>query len=209
MKTLYDVLGVDKKASQDEIKIKYRKLAFKHHPDNPKNDGNFSDITNAYSILSNRIKRLDYDADPTSAVLDHSTIVRQRAIELISTAYITIIDTFLDNIFKIPIIDHISQNFSERIVKLKTAIGNNQQTISTLEKVVKRLHSTTEVNLLSNITQDRIGELTFSVTRMETEIEVIEKASSILEEYSYDSHESRSFVNTQKFNFLSNYVVKI
>lgn len=61
----YDVLGVDKNASKDEIKKAYRKLAFKYHPD--KNPGdkaaeeNFKEATEAYEVLNNAEKRNLYD----------------------------------------------------------------------------------------------------------------------------------------------------
>jgi len=63
----YDVLGVDKKASLDEIKKIYKKLAKKYHPD--KNPGNaqaeekFKEISAAYSTLSDDVKRRQYDAE--------------------------------------------------------------------------------------------------------------------------------------------------
>ncbi len=61
-KDYYNVLGVTKNASKDEIKKAYRKLALKHHPD--KNDGKdakFKEINEAYSILSNEKRRSEYD----------------------------------------------------------------------------------------------------------------------------------------------------
>ena len=62
----YQVLGVDKKASADEIKKAYRKLAVKWHPDkNPTNkkasEEKFKKISEAYAVLSDPEKRQQYD----------------------------------------------------------------------------------------------------------------------------------------------------
>ena len=61
----YQVLGIDKKASADEIKKVYRKLALKWHPDkNPNNkaaEEKFKKISEAYAVLSDAEKRQKYD----------------------------------------------------------------------------------------------------------------------------------------------------
>jgi molecular chaperone DnaJ len=58
----YDILGVPKSASQDDIKKAYRKLAHQHHPDKGKGDEQkFKQVSEAYQVLSNAEKRSQYD----------------------------------------------------------------------------------------------------------------------------------------------------
>src|SRR5450756_2258282 len=62
-KDYYNVLGVDKKATPDDIKKAFRKLAHKFHPDKGGTDeSRFKEITEAYSVLSDDKKRREYDA---------------------------------------------------------------------------------------------------------------------------------------------------
>lgn len=69
-KDYYEILGVSKDASEDEIKKAYRKLAIKYHPDKLANasekerqegENKFKEISEAYEVLSNSDKRYQYD----------------------------------------------------------------------------------------------------------------------------------------------------
>jgi len=64
-KDYYDILGVARTASEDEIKKTYRKLARKYHPDvnpgNKKMEEKFKEINEAYEVLSDAEKRKKYD----------------------------------------------------------------------------------------------------------------------------------------------------
>ena len=65
MRDFYEILGVSKGASDDEIKKSYRKLALKYHPDRNKGNSDaekkFKEAAEAYSVLSNQTKRNQYD----------------------------------------------------------------------------------------------------------------------------------------------------
>ena len=65
-KDYYKIIGVERNATQDEIKKKYRKLALKYHPDRNPGDKaaeeKFKEITEAHEVLSDPEKRKKYDA---------------------------------------------------------------------------------------------------------------------------------------------------
>lgn len=60
----YEVLGVDRSASQDDIKRAFRKLAFQYHPDRNKEtdaEEKFKEVSEAYAVLSDEQKKAQYD----------------------------------------------------------------------------------------------------------------------------------------------------
>lgn len=62
-KDYYTILGIDKKASKDDVKKAFRKLAHKYHPDKKGGDeAKFKEASEAYAVLSDDKKRAEYDA---------------------------------------------------------------------------------------------------------------------------------------------------
>ena len=66
-RTYYEILGVNRTASADEIKTAYRKLARTLHPDvnpgDPHASAKFAEVTTAYKALSDSLSRANYDAE--------------------------------------------------------------------------------------------------------------------------------------------------
>jgi len=61
-KNYYDILGIDKKATKEDVKKAFRKLAQKHHPDKGGDEAKFKEITEAYATLADEKKRREYDS---------------------------------------------------------------------------------------------------------------------------------------------------
>jgi DnaJ-class molecular chaperone len=78
LKNYYEILGIDKGATEDQIKKAYRALSKKFHPDiNPAGETQFKEIAEAYEVLSDPMKKAEYDNprqnqrfDPFSAFSD-------------------------------------------------------------------------------------------------------------------------------------------
>jgi molecular chaperone DnaJ len=60
-KDYYKILGLNKGATEEEVKKAFRRLAHKYHPDKGGDEKKFKEINEAYQILSNREKRTQYD----------------------------------------------------------------------------------------------------------------------------------------------------
>ena len=61
MADYYEILGITKNASQEEVKKAFHKLAHKHHPDKGGEEKKFKEINEAYQVLSDTTKRAQYD----------------------------------------------------------------------------------------------------------------------------------------------------
>lgn len=63
---LYNILGIKSTASKEEIKKAYRKASLKHHPDRGGNAEEFKKVNRAYEVLSDPMKKRDYDFKKTN-----------------------------------------------------------------------------------------------------------------------------------------------
>jgi molecular chaperone DnaJ len=75
-KDYYEILGIDRNATKEEIKSTYRKLALKYHPDrnkSPDAEEKFKEISEAYAILSDDEKRRTYDMYGQAGIGDRYT----------------------------------------------------------------------------------------------------------------------------------------
>lgn len=120
MQDHYEVLGISKSASPEEIKSAYRSLSKKFHPDinkEPDAEEKFKKINEAYSVLSNSESKNSYDNPPQSRnPFDHWNIVRTQTF---NTPITIKVNLSLEDLFK----DEIKNIVYQRRVFCKSCNG--------------------------------------------------------------------------------------
>ncbi len=114
-KNYYDILGVNRRSSKQEIKLNYRKLAKMYHPDTNKSEESesmFKDVTEAYDTLMNDEKRKKYDRQVSKygyGIAQNDSSLSQVRYELKSG--VTVINDLLNTILGLKKDD--AQNFGD------------------------------------------------------------------------------------------------
>lgn len=94
--TLYDTLGVDKSASQSQLKTAYRDRARQTHPDHhPEKADEFKAVTSAYQVLADPDKRKLYDETGTTNQLSEEEYSRQQ----VNSNVVGILHQVVENFF--------------------------------------------------------------------------------------------------------------
>jgi DnaJ-class molecular chaperone len=179
-KNLYDVLGVDKNATDEELKKAYREKAKESHPDKGGSHEDTAEITNAYAILKNPAKRKEYDE--TGKV--NANNFEQRFFAFVGDTLMKIIEANHD----VEVVDIVQQfkDFIAAIVKdAESKKSELEKKLSKAEKVKSRLTTEAEENKLDHILFAHITELKKQVVLMDNEVKFIKDCAEVLEAYGY------------------------
>lgn len=119
---LYKLLDIDKNATTEEIKKKYKKLAFIYHPDKNIDNNNskdmFQKITNAYEILTNYNKRKIYDLSGANYSFDDQTFKKFMFLDKNTQLFTTIFNILNPNFNKYNNDNDNNKNFTICVLKL-------------------------------------------------------------------------------------------
>jgi len=177
----YEELDVSRDATTEEIKQRYRTLAQLHHPDKGGDEEIFKRIKLAYEILSDFIRRKEYDkTGKTHPTRD----IRNEALEIIAQMLFRIVPNFD------PVQDNLIDIMTDEILKMKEDLGTNvgicNKHLENVNKVIERLSiKTDDENILLNFLQKQVDNRKQENIDFARRMEVCEIIISILKDYNY------------------------
>lgn len=190
--TLYDTLGLDKNASQEDIKSAYREKAKENHPDKGGLAEGMAEISRAYSILSDPRKKERYDTTGQESEIKFEakfmSLVQQTFNQIIENQDVDHEDII--DVFKMMLdagIESVYKNKKEHFKKL-----------ARFENVRKRIVSTKD-NAIVLFLDGQISSYKTVIANMDDEIDFMHQAKEVLESYNYNFDEIENSPNEYSF----------
>ena len=185
----YKVLGLQKNASQDDIKKAYKKLCKKYHPDVCKDDDarqRFDEITEAYECLSKPHNRIEYDEGRYSR--KKSIPIKEQACGLIISKFEIIIqNNSVPEVKTRDLIDLINDEVIKEEQNLDKIKSQCLSLLKKLEEIQKRLDD--DNGILTNVLDYKIKSVKSDLALSEERMEVCEFAHEMLKDFKYRTDE--------------------
>ncbi len=180
-KDLYDKLGVNKTASDDEIKKAFREKAKDAHPDKQGGDHQkMQELTQAYGILKDPLKRAKYDNTGEM----HDVPFDQKFTGFVASIFLKLIEVNGDGVDRVDLIAEFLEQcrlIIENSNKEKAKLNKERNRI---EKVMKRLSSTKE-NKIGRVLEFRITEYKKDLRILDDQIQFMRDCEEVIGHHSY------------------------
>lgn len=171
----YEILGLKKDASQEEIKKAYRKKAVEHHPDKGGDPETFKQAQIAYDNLSDEQKRSDYDKGKTPDQDPALSFLSGLFLSLISNA-----DVDRTDLFK-----QMTQQIKAKIFSIHTEKKDTERFIKRLKKVRRRIKKDKRQFFIM-LTDSQIRSSEHRISQLNQAISVAEMALEYLNSCEYE-----------------------
>jgi len=186
---LYDDLGIEPDASQDEIKAAHRKAARQHHPDAGGDPEHFHKAQNAYLVLRDPDRRAQYDRDGTADQPQDDRL--QGAMALIQQCFDAMMSQ--GNPEHQDIIDLTRAALTEsRDVRRAEQVKAKAQVAKARKRRKRLTYRGTRGDLIGKMLDDRIAEIEAQVRGLSKAIEAHGIALEILDDYEWEFDEPPS-----------------
>lgn len=182
----YDVLGVPKTASSDQIKGAYRRLARKTHPDNGGTGDDFSTANRAYSILMDPEMRKRFDE--TGSIEDVAPLtIRQRMIQIIADMFnqaLAVEGKAGTSLRHFPLVKAMREQIGRNTKLLRDNYTAHKKMIDDRRFLLTRISRNDDgQNLFADIIRNQIKELEPVVRQADVDVRAMEMATEELMHY--------------------------
>ncbi len=181
-----------------DIKIAYRKMAMKHHPDRGGNKDVFAKITGAYELLSNSVRRKRFDETGFWGVTPE--MLEQQALGKLTQLFSQVLDSFVSQL-------NTNLDYCNPVTEVETMLHREEASImerlqhikvgtNRYKTVIKRLKSKRKVNPVISLMESRIQNFIQARENLSNELQVVREAKKQVKDYSYETESAAHiFIN--------------
>lgn len=185
-KDFYEILGLNKDATNTEIKAAYRKLAKTNHPDKGGSGEEFARIARAYEVLSDSVRRAKYDAgEPIETEDRRTTAIRNLSKILNSVVSGGYFASGSSDLIRI-----IRAEINQARLKMEGDIEELEIEIKTLQDTVKRIKG---AEFLQKSLETKIAFKETEIDTIKEEIETTHEMDRLLEGAEYERDKESDF----------------
>lgn len=188
MKNPYEILGVNKDASQEEIEAAFKKGVKRHHPDNGGDEEAFNQMVLASLVLRDPKKRQKYDTDGVFSQ-DRPEALYSMAIEQVASFFINSIDAVISSNANMSDFDLVAGGqafFDQKILDCRKRLIEVNRRITHFEKVMKRLKTKGTTDVITLMLQNHVSNFKQEIENTNNQIEVSKKAKKVLSDYIFE-----------------------
>lgn len=178
---LYQILGIDPGATGAEVRRAYREKAKSSHPDVGGDVAEFQEISRAYAVLSNPVKRIVYDATGKE---ESAPAADEVAVSILSNLAEAAISAQQDPA-TFDFVKEMQRQVSDAISASKQQVRDIQRRVQRSKSLAKRITAKSGRNLLARIIEQRIAEKEREIASIEQQQANLEAALKLLEVYEY------------------------
>jgi len=198
-KNLYEVLGVAKDSTADEIKRAYRSLAQMWHPDKGNDDGTiFKRVQEAYDILGDVLRREEYDR--TGQVGKNQPPLRDRVMQEFAAMLNALMNDPRIDFNHTSILSHMRQMTEQQVKQFEARESTSTAKIERITNVRNRMSSKTDDNPMTAILDNLIQQENGLLVQFEGALVLFREMLLVLEDFEYrtdEMHPWTSYMMTQ------------
>jgi curved DNA-binding protein CbpA len=185
----YEVLGIERDASAEDVKRAYRVKSKEHHPDRPQGDAaKMLEVRQAYDVLKDPILRAQFDEHGYTV---HPLELRQTATALLAESFLAFIQQADDYMDVCPAVkDALSKQLANQRQQLKN-LNLQLELLTKRNNQVRLKKRITSNNLFASICEQQMLFAKAAIRKCETIINAIPLALELLDEYESNPHKQR------------------